>query len=280
MNIKFEVGGDRIGVSDKKIVDKPAVYIVGVRIVLDNKHRFCPLLVGETSKLKTRMEQYIDPFEMPGREIYDLKRVNTVDKFKEIYKIIKFINNAPVKSGKRRIDYINNHYKVENIHLSKMIFFNHHKYIYNYEKNEFIDFKNHGYLALCKQLYMIKDPRNKSLFRIKKLIETKLRIIDNFYFLYHYINIDSENILDNPFQYKNPAEKYTNRLQRTDRNHLARIRIESTAKKALENYGIHTSAKNEGHIGRFNIVLPKDAQIIFMEDIVSSSKNDPNISFY
>jgi hypothetical protein len=279
MKIEFKVGGDRTKVST--VEDKPAIYIVGVLIPLNGDRTFCPLLVGETSKLKTRMEQYVNPFEMPGREIYDLKGIKSTAAFQKIYEIIEVINRAPVKPAVKRIKYINDAKDI--VELSKMIFFNHHSYIHNYYNSDSLtDFKKHGYLSLCKQLYTIKDEKNRNLIRIKKIIESKLRIIDDFYFLYHYTDsVKKEEILKDPHQYNNPEIKYKYVLTRRDDKQLARIRIESTTKNALEKNGIHTSAKNEAHIGRFEINLPKSSKIIFMDKIIEKKDTaPPYISFY
>jgi hypothetical protein len=276
MKIEFRIGGDRTEVSSLK--DIPAVYIVGVKLQLDEQDIFCPLIVGETKKLKTRMEQYIDPFEMPGREIFDFKNIKSLKHIENIYNIIKEINGAP-KNDPGRITHINDNCTKPR----KMIFFNNHKYSNNFYGQFFTDFKKNGYLSLCKQLYLINHPKNLNLAKIKKIIESKLYNIDNFYSLYY--PVDSKNnddILKDPHQYKNPTTQYDpNILTRKDKDQLARIRIENTTKKALELHNIHTSAKNEAHIGKFTISLPKISNTIYMDIINKSTQNhSPKISFH
>lgn len=275
MKIEFKIGGDRTGVSSLK--DEPAVYIVGIKLVLDLQEIFCPIIVGETKKLKTRMEQYIDPFEMPGKEIFDFKNIKSLKQMKKIYNIIKGINSAP-KNDPARITYINENCTKP----SKMIFFNNHNYINNFQGNIFTDFKKNGYLSLCKQLYLIRHTKNLNLAKIKKIIESKLYTIDNFYFLYYQVNSrDNDSILADPHQYTEPSTKYNHKLTRKDQDQLARIRIENTTKKALELHNINTSAKNEDHIGHFTISLPKASNTIYMSNIIESSQpNFPQITFY
>ena len=275
MKIEFKIGGDRTGVSSLK--DEPAVYIVGVKLRLDVQDIFCPLIVGETKKLKTRMEQYIDPFEMPGKEIFDFKNIKSLNQMKNVYNIINEINSAP-KNNPDRITYINEHCTKP----SKMIFFNNHEYINNFQGNIFTDFKKYGYLSLCKQLYLINHAKNLNLAKIKKIIESKLYIIDHFHFLYYPVNSrDNDSILKDPHQYIDPKTHYNHKLTRKNQDQLARIRIENTTKKALELHEIHTSAKNEAHIGKFTISLPTKSNTIYMTAIQQSTQtNFPKIDFY
>jgi hypothetical protein len=79
-----------------RVPNKPGVYIVGVKIDIDNqREKFCPLYVGETKNIQNRIWEHYEEHLNGRKAVFDLS-----SPIKEIYKDINYWSKNKPKTKK------------------------------------------------------------------------------------------------------------------------------------------------------------------------------------
>lgn len=270
------------------IPDKPGVYIVGVKIpVSDPKQfdengkpidkaveKFCPLIVGEASKLKHRIKQHWTGTGgsslIAGKELFDLDiKGNTNLLYDSIAKLNDFRslitsghkggnNNTLLNfpSDCKKCEAEKKMFKELIKDKNSLIWFPNPMFF-----NELLDDKcwqsslyyhDADFYSHTTSLYYDLPKSSKSRPLIEKIVETKKIISSRFWFAY----ASKEN---------NPSIEFNNKKIRET--------IEDNAKYALINIGINTYAKDKGDKNTHCIALTD-----IKDDLVNMTGNPFNIT--
>lgn len=211
-----------IDANRNKLYNGGAIYIWGI----EQNGKFCPLYVGQTDRLKTRIMHYY-PSEIFGtRELYDLTLPMNI-----VYNSIEYYNANYLNQGtQQRL----------NLFLqslpNEILFFNHREF-FNKKLGNF----SSEYFADSGQDFSLHYDLKKSIggqLLIKQIIDARDILLEKFRFCYAPVNFNSEVSKMN-------VELNNNSVNRNDPTIPLRHCLESATKINLEDrFKIFTSAKS------------------------------------
>jgi hypothetical protein len=234
---------------------KPGVYIVGVKIAIDNQgEKFCPLIVGEAKSLKNRIMGHRDPNNTDAMR-------GELNSFKELFNFNVLINNPAFFYDDIRIwdeEWISKYHtkRTDLETLCKNVKANHNSLVWfpnpvfydvyleavsNIDIN--VNLNRHN-ATFQKRKNLLDVPTIKAKELIDLITKVKSQIFDNYFFAYA-CSADNTN-QDIDFS-----------------NKLIRETIEDNTKTKLKSIGIHTYAKDKNSDVMFFIDL-----LAIQEDLV------------
>lgn len=195
MQIKFEIpcnDFDPLSISKGfiKIPRKPGIYIWGYWIWIDGQKTFCPMNVGESGTLQTRLiEHYCTHFDNKDdgtAAFFEVNNYMSQESINELYKQLGTYNDLPKESYKR----LKSIEVEKRTNLSKLIF---------YQNKDFFDFdintkeKNIGVYSLIKFLEN-KKSKGKLVHGelLNKIIERQEIHSKNFFCIYATLPIGTD----------------------------------------------------------------------------------------